>query len=132
MQKRYRGRIPAVPLSFLPCATDGQNLCFRQFRLASGGVGAGPVRFHMAWHNASIAAVIHQDLFLFDDTICNNICLFYDFSEQNFQRALQLSGVSKYVDQFEYGVDHQVGQLGEFLPADQQQRVPIARALIYT
>lgn len=77
-----------------------------------------------------IAAVIHQDVFLFDDTIRNNICLFDEFSEEDFQRALQLSGVSKFINQFADGAEHQVGQRGEFLSGGQRQRVAIARALI--
>ncbi len=77
-----------------------------------------------------IAAVIHQDVFLFDDTIRNNICLFDEFSEKDFQRALQLSGVSKFIDRFDDGVNHRVGQRGEYLSGGQRQRVAIARALI--
>lgn len=77
-----------------------------------------------------IAAVIHQDVFLFDDTIRNNICLFDDFSDEAFRRALQLSGVSKFIDQLEGGADYQVGQRGEFLSGGQRQRIAIARALI--
>lgn len=77
-----------------------------------------------------IAAVIHQDVFLFDDTIRNNICLFDEFSEEDFQRALQLSGVSRFINQFADGAEHQVGQRGEFLSGGQRQRVAIARALI--
>lgn len=77
-----------------------------------------------------IAAVIHQDVFLFDDTIRNNICLYRDFPPDALKRALDLSGVSSFVDQFEDGLDHPVGQRGEFLSGGQRQRVAIARALI--
>lgn len=77
-----------------------------------------------------IAAVIHQDVFLFDDTIRNNICLFEQFSEEELEQALQLSGVSKFIHQFAQGVDYPVGQRGEFLSGGQRQRIAIARALI--
>lgn len=77
-----------------------------------------------------IAAVIEQDVFLFDDTIRNNICLFEKFGDADFQRALQLSGVSKFIDRLDGGADYQVGQRGEKLSGGQRQRVAIARALI--
>lgn len=77
-----------------------------------------------------IAAVIHQDVFLFQDTIRNNICLFETFSETDFQRAVQLSGVAKFAEGLENGYDYDVGQRGEFLSGGQRQRIAIARALI--
>ena len=77
-----------------------------------------------------IASVIHQDVFLFDDTIRNNICLFDEFTAEEFDRAVQLSGVYKFMNQFAEGADYQVGQRGEFLSGGQKQRIAIARALI--
>lgn len=78
----------------------------------------------------NIAAVIHQDVFLFDDTIRNNICLFDEFTEDEFNRAVQLSGVHKFINQFAKGAEYRVGQRGEFLSGGQKQRIAIARALI--
>ena len=78
----------------------------------------------------NIAAVIHQEVFLFDDTIRNNICLYDVFSEEEFERAVRLSGVYKFMSQFTEGADYQVGQRGEFLSGGQRQRIAIARALI--
>lgn len=78
----------------------------------------------------SITAVIHQDVFLFDDTIRNNICLFQPFSEEAFDRAIRLSGVERFLSQFPEGAEYQVGQRGEFLSGGQRQRIAIARALI--
>lgn len=77
-----------------------------------------------------IAAVIHQDVFLFDDTIRNNITLHEEFSEAAFQRALRLSGVEKFLEQLADGAEHPVGQRGENLSGGQRQRIAIARALI--
>ena len=77
-----------------------------------------------------IASVIHQDVFLFDDTIRNNICLYDEFTAEEFDRAVQLSGVCKFINQFAEGADYQVGQRGEFLSGGQKQRIAIARALI--
>ena len=77
-----------------------------------------------------MASVIHQDVFLFDDTIRNNICLFDQFSDAEFERAIRLSGVQSFLQQFPEGAEYRVGQRGEFLSGGQKQRVAIARALI--
>lgn len=77
-----------------------------------------------------VAACIHQDVFLFDDTIRNNICLFEEFSEEQFAWALKTSGVSKFTDTFPEGASYQVGERGERLSGGQKQRIAIARALI--
>ncbi len=78
----------------------------------------------------NIASVIHQDVFLFDDTIRNNICLYDAFTDEEFDRAVKLSGVHKFITQFAEGAEYQVGQRGEFLSGGQKQRIAIARALI--
>lgn len=77
-----------------------------------------------------VAACIHQDVFLFDDTIRNNICLFEEFSEEQFAWALKASGVSKFTDIFPEGTAYRVGERGEKLSGGQKQRIAIARALI--
>lgn len=73
---------------------------------------------------------IHQEEFLFDDTIRNNICLYEEFEEKQFRRAVVLSGVDKFVDSLEGGVEYQVGEHGERLSGGQRQRIAIARAII--
>lgn len=77
-----------------------------------------------------IVSVIHQDVFLFDDTIRNNICLYERFSDEDFERAVRLSGVQKFMKQLPEGAEYQVGQRGAFLSGGQRQRIAIARALI--
>lgn len=77
-----------------------------------------------------IVSVIHQDVFLFDDTIRNNICLYDEFTDEEFIRAVKLSGVNKFIDQLAQGAEYRVGQRGEFLSGGQRQRIAIARALI--
>ena len=78
----------------------------------------------------TVASVIHQEVFLFDDTIRNNICLFEEFSEEQLEKALARSGVKKFLDFFPEGLDYSVGQRGERLSGGQRQRIAIARALI--
>lgn len=77
-----------------------------------------------------VAVCIHQEVFLFDDTIRNNICLYEDFSEEQLAWALKASGVSKFTDTLPEGISYQVGERGERLSGGQKQRIAIARALI--
>lgn len=77
-----------------------------------------------------VAVCIHQDVFLFDDTIRNNICLFEEFSEEAFEWAVRASGVQKFAEAFPEGTSYVVGERGERLSGGQRQRVAIARALI--
>lgn len=77
-----------------------------------------------------IVSCIQQEVFLFDDTIRNNICLYEDFEAEQLERAVSLSGVGKFMDTLEGGLEYQVGQRGERLSGGQRQRVAIARALI--
>lgn len=77
-----------------------------------------------------IAVCIHQDVFLFDDTIYNNICLFEDFSQEQFERAIKASGVWKFTKDRPEGTAYVVGERGERLSGGQKQRIAIARALI--
>lgn len=78
----------------------------------------------------NIVSCIQQDVFLFDDTIRNNICLYEEFGAEQLDRALSLSGVNKFLNTLEGGLEYQVGERGERLSGGQRQRVAIARALI--
>ena len=77
-----------------------------------------------------VVACIHQDVFMFDDTIRNNICLYDDFSEEQFRWAIKASGVGKFAEELPGGVSYVVGEHGERLSGGQKQRIAIARALI--
>lgn len=77
-----------------------------------------------------MVSVIQQEVFLFDDTVYNNICLYEDFSQEQLDRALEHSGVKKFLSELEGGLDFRVGERGERLSGGQRQRIAIARALI--
>lgn len=72
--------MPSAPLSFILRTNDGQNLCFRQFHLTSGGVRARPVCLHIIPTSGKIICnrlpcgicvfVIVQLLI----AVCNGIC----------------------------------------------------------
>lgn len=77
-----------------------------------------------------IVTVIHQNTYIFNDTIRYNICLGEEFSEEELQKALFLSGVSKFLPDVAGGLDGDCGENGGSLSGGQKQRIALARALI--
>ena len=75
-----------------------------------------------------VFTVIDQNVFIFNSTISDNICMYKDFSEEEIRRAVNLAGLSKLVE--EKGLDYQCGENGINLSGGERQRVSIARALI--
>ena len=75
-------------------------------------------------------SVIHQNIYMFDKTIKENICLYKEFSEENLNNALRLSGADKFIEKLENGLDSMVGENGNNLSGGQKQRLAIARAIL--
>lgn len=75
-------------------------------------------------------SVIHQNVYMFDKNIKDNICLYKEFSYENISNILELSGVDKFINELEEGLDYFVGENGNNLSGGQRQRIAIARALI--
>ena len=76
---------------------------------------------------------VPQDVFLFSDTIGNNIAFGVrdnETSEQRIQQAAEDAGVADDILAFERGFDTMLGERGVNLSGGQKQRVSIARALI--
>ena len=75
-------------------------------------------------------AVIHQNVYMFDKDIKDNICLYGSFSEEELQNAIAQSGLQSFLSQAPQGIRTPVGENGALLSGGQRQRVAIARALI--
>lgn len=74
---------------------------------------------------------VPQDVFLFSDTVENNI----RFGKPGATReeviaAAEIAGVAREIDGFEKGYDTMIGERGVTLSGGQKQRISIARALI--
>ena len=76
---------------------------------------------------------VPQDVFLFSDSIYNNIAFGLnknDFVLQDVEQAAKLAGVYSEICRFEKGFDTKIGERGVTLSGGQKQRIAIARALI--
>lgn len=77
------------------------------------------------------AAWVHQNVFLFDDTLRENIVLGGTFTDKQIGSALRLAGLGEVVAALPDGLDTPVGEGGGRLSGGERQRVAIARALLY-
>ncbi len=76
----------------------------------------------------SFASLISQNVFLFDATILDNITMFRDFPQEETERALRLSGLSRLISK--KGADFLCGENGCNLSGGEKQRISIARCLL--
>ena len=79
---------------------------------------------------SQLIAIIHQNVYMFDKSIKDNIFLSQDYSKELLAKALRLSGVDKFLPMMKEGIDTLVGENGSNLSGGQRQRIAIARALI--
>jgi len=77
-----------------------------------------------------LITVIHQNTYIFNDTIRANILLGEDFPQADLNNALRLSGVEKFLPTISGGPDAPCGEKGVNLSGGQKQRIAIARALV--
>lgn len=74
-------------------------------------------------------SVVSQDIYLFNDTIRNNICLYKQVDEHLVLDACKDSGLSEFME--EVSLDYSVGQNGVMLSGGQKQKIALARALVH-
>jgi ATP-binding cassette subfamily B protein len=84
---------------------------------------------HPASQNKRIAE-IYQDVFLFEDTLRQNITLYEDYSEEKVHDAVEKAGLSELVNRLPNGLDTMLEENGKNLSGGERQRVSIARAVI--
>lgn len=77
-----------------------------------------------------LIAMVHQEVFLFDDTIRNNICLYEDFSPELVKEAVRRSGLEKKIASLPNGLETEVGEAGHQLSGGERQRIALARAFL--
>ena len=75
-------------------------------------------------------SMIHQNVYMFDKSIEENILLDKKFNKDEIRRALELSGVENFLGVLPDGIKSMVGENGSNLSGGQKQRVAIARALV--
>lgn len=77
----------------------------------------------------NMVSVVSQQIYLFNDTIRNNICLYKRVDDVIVEEACKDSGLEDFIK--EVSLDYVVGQNGAMLSGGQKQKIALARALIH-
>lgn len=75
-----------------------------------------------------MVSVVQQNVFIFNASIRDNITMFAEFSREEVDHAIRLSGLSQVIA--ERGEDYLCGENGSGLSGGEKQRISIARALL--
>lgn len=73
-------------------------------------------------------SVIQQNVFIFDDTVKNNITMFSAFSDEEVQFAVKKAGLKEFIK--EKGLNYICGENGCNLSGGEKQRISIARCIL--
>lgn len=106
------------------------NLMMGAYDSYSGSLKVGGVELKNADTGSLYESVslINQSVFLFDDTIRNNITMFSDFPNDEVDSAIRRAGLERVIA--ERGEEYLCGENGVNLSGGERQRISIARALI--
>ncbi len=83
------------------------------------------VSYDSLYENVSVT---QQNVFVFNDSIGNNITMYGDFDEKEVDEAIKLSGLSDLIGQ--KGKDYICGEDGKFLSGGEKQRISVARSIL--
>ena len=75
-------------------------------------------------------SMIQQNVFMFDDTIKENIKLFSNRTDEEVLKTCERAGIISLINRLQNGIDSLVGENGNKLSGGEKQRIAIARALI--
>jgi ATP-binding cassette subfamily B protein len=77
-----------------------------------------------------LIANIEQQVFIFEDTIRNNITLYKDYSEEEINRAIEAAGLDDFIKEQPNGLDTMIYDNGKNISGGERSRIVIARALL--
>jgi len=73
---------------------------------------------------------VEQQVFMFDDTLRNNLTLYRDISEEKLTRAIREAGLGMFVEKLPHGLDTVIEDNGRNISGGERSRIAIARALL--
>ncbi|HWZ21836.1 MAG TPA: ABC transporter ATP-binding protein [Cytophagaceae bacterium] len=110
------------------------NLLSRFYEINKGAIyidGKNIQQYDIGYLRGKIGVVM-QDVFLFSDTIRNNITLNNPaISEEAILNAIDLVGAGKFIEKLPGGLDYNVMERGSTLSVGQRQLISFVRTLVY-
>ena len=109
------------------------NLIAKYYEPTSGtiSIGGQPINYVAAERVLEQISMVDQDVFLFDDTIRDNIrhaCP--DATDEKIEAACRAANCDGFIRKMEKGYDTPTGENGNLLSGGQRQRISIARAIL--
>lgn len=109
------------------------NLIAKYYEPTSGtiSIGGQPINHVAAERVLEQISMVDQDVFLFDDTIRDNIrhaCP--DATDEEIEAACRAANCDGFIRKMEKGYDTPTGENGNLLSGGQRQRISIARAIL--
>jgi ATP-binding cassette subfamily B protein len=77
-----------------------------------------------------LIANVEQQVFLFEDTVKNNITLYKEYSDQELKDALEASGLNDFIRNLPEGLNSMIYDSGKNISGGERSRIVIARALL--
>lgn len=77
-----------------------------------------------------LIANIEQQVFIFDDTVRNNITLYKDYSDEEINYAIEAAGLTDFIKGLPKGLDTAIYDNGRNISGGERSRIVIARALL--
>ena len=59
---------------------------------------------------AQLSSIIHQNIYMFDETIQDNICLHEDYPQEMIDKVVMESGLYEFISELPEGLLYQVGE----------------------
>lgn len=75
-------------------------------------------------------ANIEQQVFIFEDTLRNNLCLYKDYSEDDIRLAIERAGLTDFVIHHSDGLERMLYDNGKNISGGEKSRIAIARGLL--
>ena len=73
---------------------------------------------------------VEQNVFIFDDTLRNNLTLYRDLSEESLKAAISEAGLESFIRNLPRGLDTVIEDNGRNISGGERSRIAIARALL--
>ncbi|MCC6277977.1 MAG: ATP-binding cassette domain-containing protein [Oligoflexia bacterium] len=107
------------------------NLLLRFFDVTGGAIKADDIdlRCFPLSDLRSQFAMVNQDVFLFNESVRDNVSSGQASTDESIKRALQVANALAVVDGLPHGLDSLVGDRGTKLSGGERQRISIARAV---
>ncbi|TAH75155.1 MAG: ABC transporter ATP-binding protein [Anaerolineaceae bacterium] len=81
-------------------------------------------------HYYKLIGNIEQQVFIFEDTVRNNLTLYKDYTDEEVWEAIKASGLTEFVNQLPNGLDTIIYDNGKNISGGERSRLVIARALL--